>query len=241
MLTRRTLLWAIPSLCVTTSNARCGRNDIAEMVAYAASEAGKDVTLGRRILPADDPAWGEAYKVLNSAPTGVAPYQVAQYFKTSVPTKFQEAWPEADANPIIVKFFWDMHDHPAGDTTPWCSAFVNWCLRRGGVKGTDDAGSQSFVNQNWGTEIWRKGGGVPTAAATGDLAIFRHQSDPAHGHVAFFRQINQRESNVIDVLGGNQLERIGGRIVHLIDYRSMSMVGDLELISIRTMKGLRST
>jgi uncharacterized protein (TIGR02594 family) len=134
-----------------------------------------------------------------------------------------------------------MHDKPAGDTTPWCAAFVNYCLRRSGIKGTDQAGSQSFVWDNWGTEIWKKGDGRPTSARMGDIVVFRHQSDPSHGHVAFFKEISSTRPNYIGVLGGNQLKKVNGRTVHLIDQVSMNTKGDLELFSIRTTKGLRKT
>ena len=213
-------------------------SDILEMVKAAQADAQSLVVLGPNILPPNDPAWGEAYSLLSGAPKGVTPFEVAQYFKTSVPSKFQEAWPSGNANPIIVKFFWDMHMKPAGDTTPWCAAFVNWCLRQSGIKGTNSASSQSFVDQAWGKEIWKKGDGFPADAKIGDIAVFRHKSDPAHGHVAFFQAIDQKNPDTIDVLGGNQLERIGGRVVHLIDYRPMGTKGDLELISIRTTDGL---
>ena len=116
---------------------------------------------------------------------------------------------------------------------------MNWCLKRGGVKGTDSPGSQSFVYQNWGTEIWKNGGALPREARTGDIAIFRHQSDPGHGHVAFFKEISKSQPNTVEVLGGNQLKSVKGRVVHLIDYQSMRVDRELELFSIRTVSGLR--
>src|SRR5215472_3935104 len=113
--------------------------------------ANKDVlTLGHIVPPPDDPSWAQAHAILDSAPLKVQPYKVAEYFKTSVPAKFQKAWPEPDlshptyANPVVVLFFLATDTRPAGDTTAWCSAFVNWCLQRSGISGTRNAGSQSF-------------------------------------------------------------------------------------------------
>lgn len=235
---RRSLLISVPLFLVWNKYAFADDLDTKSVVKYAEGQI-SEVTLGKRILPPDDPRWKEAYDILEQAPKGKRPYEIAEYFKQSVPPKFQRAWPESDANPIIVEFFFEMHDTPAGDTTPWCAAFVNWCLRHSGIKGTDSAGSQSFINTNWGREVWRKGDGLPTAAKTGDIAVFRHQSDPAHGHVAFFNRISPTQPGHVDVLGGNQLERLGGQIVHLIDFVPMRIEADLELFSVRTEDGLR--
>src|SRR5437763_10958974 len=74
--------------------------------------------------------------------------------------KYQEAWPQPDpshptyANPVIVAFFLATNLKPAGDTTAWCAAFVNWCLQRAGLPTTKSASSQSFVNQDWGQVVW---------------------------------------------------------------------------------------
>lgn len=238
MFGRRSLLISVPSFLMLNTRVFADDFDANAVVEYAASQNG-EIALGKRILPPEDPRWKEAYDILEHAPKGKRPYEIAEYFKGSVPPKFQRAWPESDANPIIVEFFFEMHDRPAGDTTPWCAAFVNWCLRHAGIKGTDNAGSQSFINTNWGREIWRKGDGPPTPARTGDIAVFRHQSDPARGHVAFFNRISATLPGHIDVLGGNQLEHLGGQIVHLIDLVPMRIQGDLELFSIRTAEGLR--
>jgi uncharacterized protein (TIGR02594 family) len=207
------------------------------------------ITLGHILPPPDDETWKKANAILNGAPTGVVPIQVARYFVTSVPREYQRAWPEPDinhptyANPMIVLFFLATTLKPSGDTTAWCSAFVNWCLQRSQVKGTNDAGSQSFINQNWGTEVWNKSERrMPTNAGEGDAAIFRHQSDPAHGHVAFFQRISVSKPKSIEVLGGNQIVGSGPGKIHLIDSRSMRIFGedtDLELISIRTARGMR--
>jgi uncharacterized protein (TIGR02594 family) len=215
-------------------------DDASSVVAFLNAGQFNEITLGKKILPPTDPAWKDAFEILNDAPTGKRPFEVATYFKESVPTRFQEAWPESDANPVIVKFFYDLKQTPAGDTTPWCAAFVNWCLGRSNIKGTNSASSQSFIDQHWGNEIWKAGDGTPSAAKSGDIAVFKHRSDPAHGHVAFFNRVDPSQSGHIEVLGGNQLKRVGRTIIHLIDYASMPIESDLQLFSIRTRDGLRS-
>src|ERR687890_436177 len=37
------------------------------------------------------------------------------------------------------------------DSTPWCSAFVNWCLAQAGIKGTDSGWARSWAQ--WGRAI----------------------------------------------------------------------------------------
>ena len=36
------------------------------------------------------------------------------------------------------------------DETPWCSAFVNWCMEQAGIKGTNSAWARSWLD--WGKE-----------------------------------------------------------------------------------------
>jgi len=31
------------------------------------------------------------------------------------------------------------------DETPWCAAFVNWCLEQGGIKGTGKPNARSYI------------------------------------------------------------------------------------------------
>src|SRR5437879_4772498 len=69
------------------------------------------VTLGHILPPPDDKSWKEANDILSGAPVGVTPYRIAEYFKSSVPEKYQRSWPEPNfshptyANPVIVLFF----------------------------------------------------------------------------------------------------------------------------------------
>jgi uncharacterized protein (TIGR02594 family) len=94
-------------------------------------------------------------------------------------------------NPRIVEYLTTVglpHEH---DETPWCSAFVNWCLDKVGVLGTRRANARSFLS--WGSELE-----LPTV---GCVVAFSRPPDPSHGHVAFY--LGQDTLN-IHVLGGNQ-------------------------------------
>lgn len=203
------------------------------------------LTLGHILPPANDKTWIRAHDILSKAPTKETPLKVAEYFKAAVPDEYQRAWPEPNAsnptlaNPVIVLFFVATRTAPAGDTTPWCAAFVNWCLNRAGLEGSKSAASQSFLG--WGRPVWSKSdGGMPTEAETGDIALFRRQSDPTKGHVCFFKQVSAGQPSCIEVLGGNQIKGQGKNRLHLIDEATMRIDGDLELYSVRTAEGLRN-
>jgi uncharacterized protein (TIGR02594 family) len=202
------------------------------------------ITLGHCFPPPTDPAWKEAHAILDASPSNVTPYEIAMYFIHSVPPKYQQAWPEPDsrhctnANPVVVMFFLATKRNPDGDITPWCSAFVNWCLRRAGVNGTKDAGSQSFAD--WGREVWsRSDGPLPTSARTGDVAVFQDLNKPGRGHVCFFIKISDKQPHSIEVIGGNQLVGAKPNQLHLIDIATFRVDTSLQLRSIRTTDGIR--
>jgi hypothetical protein len=140
-----------------------------------------------------------------------------------------------------MEFFLATNLRPSDDLTPWCAAFTNWCLDRVGLAGTRDAGSQSFVDPrtSWGVEIWRPGlEPAPGPARQGDIAVFRHATDPGRGHVAFFHGMTPGMPGWIDVLGGNQLTPDLRRAVSI---KSYPVQGALNLVSIRTAPGLRAS
>jgi len=94
-------------------------------------------------------------------------------------------------NPRVVEY---LHSTNLGspswneDETPWCSAFVNWCIEKAGYEGTDSAWARSWLN--WGKEI--------KEPVVGCVAVFKREGG---GHVGFY--IGKTET-AIRVLGGNQ-------------------------------------
>ncbi len=195
------------------------------------------IFLGRKPLPLQDPAWGEVAKLLSDAPADSStPYKVAKYLDSAIPDRYQQAWPEEYANPLVMQMFMATKTKPEGDTTPWCAAFANWCLNRAGVPGTGRADAVSF--KKWGTAVWERtdGSPLPDTLKEGDIAVFQWSSKPAHGHVAFVVGINRRFPNRLDILGGNQIK--AG--VHRIQVDSFKTEGDLKLVAIRTAPGLHS-
>lgn len=185
--------------------------------------------------------------ILNGAPLRSTPLGVARYFdqigrsvkktadfpslaqRTDLPdrdrkelTRYVGEW-SRKYNPVILSFFTATGRKPEGDCTPWCSAFVNWCLMRSregypkleelegkGNPGarTRSAASKSF--RTWGTET--------TTPTDGDIVVFENKSDPEHGHVGFYREMNDTDrawakekkvnlDDFVKVLGGNQGRR----------------------------------
>lgn len=75
------------------------------------------------------------------------------------------------------------------DETPWCSAFVNWCMQQVDIKGTQNALARSW--QEWGKHL--------DEPYVGCIVVF--QREKKFGHVGFY--LGETETH-IRVLGGNQ-------------------------------------
>lgn len=143
-------------------------------------------------------------QVWNSAPRGPQPIAIANYFTDTVGGWAPEVisqWPKDDYwNPLIVEFFRVTSYQAKNDLVPWCAAFVNWCLVRSGQRGSNNAGSQSFLHLS----EFEKFKGRPKV---GDLAIFTcygvdDGKSVGLGHVAFVAEVP--EGDRILLAGGNQ-------------------------------------
>jgi uncharacterized protein (TIGR02594 family) len=84
------------------------------------------------------------------------------------------------------------------DSTPWCSAFVNWCFRQCGIAGTDSGWARSWAG--WGVPL-----DAPRPGAVAVWARGRRSGDEpvVKGHVAFV--VEDRGGSLL-VLGGNQCD-----------------------------------
>lgn len=76
------------------------------------------------------------------------------------------------------------------DETPWCSAFVCWCLEKTGYKSTNSSWAKSFLK--YGTKM--------ETPKQGCIAVLTR--GPKNGHVAFY--IEHNENGTVSLLGGNQ-------------------------------------
>jgi uncharacterized protein (TIGR02594 family) len=107
-------------------------------------------------------------------------------------------------HPRILEYLSTCSDLEAGeaerDSTPWCSAFVNWCLAQAGIEGTDSGWARSWAQ--WGEPV-----DPPPLGAIAVWARGRRSVDEAviTGHVAFV--VEDRGDSLI-VLGGNQCDSV---------------------------------
>ncbi|MBY5357827.1 CHAP domain-containing protein [Rhizobium leguminosarum] len=162
---------------------------------------------GSLILGPSEPKVKQAVKILSDVPEGLAPIKTALWMIDNVPSSFSMEWPpdtpghKMPANPLIVAFFAATKTEPyAGDETAWCAAFVCWVLKHCGKPYTKDAGSKSFRNF----------AALPKTSDPnkGDLVVFKHLSNPAQGHVAFFDGYANDAKTKVWCVGGNQGNRI---------------------------------
>lgn len=132
---------------------------------------------------------------------------------TILPPWYQIALRELDAgiaesgsgdDPRILEYLATCSDLEEGewgrDSTPWCSAFVNWCLGKAGIEGTDSGWARSWAE--WGQPV--------DAPRLGALAVWARGRDSANapvrtGHVAF---LVEDLGDGLLVLGGNQSDRV---------------------------------
>ena len=102
--------------------------------------------------------------------------------------------PGPQANPFILDCLASTTlDGPdrESDETPWCSAFVNWCVEQAGLKGTNSAWARSWLK--WGREPANEDewGGCIVVLSRGANS----------GHVGFMVDWNDDQ---VKLLAGNQ-------------------------------------
>ena len=100
-------------------------------------------------------------------------------------------------NPRIVEYFTATSYRASNDETPWCAAFVNWCLVKSGVAGTKSAAALSF--KDWGA--------ATKNPKVGDIAVIDYGG--GRGHVGFIFGFEVRDKKeYIQLLGGNQDDKV---------------------------------
>lgn len=98
-------------------------------------------------------------------------------------------------NPRILEYHSATTLHASDDETPWCSAFVNWCLQETGFKNTGLANARSFLQ--YGEQL--------KMPFEGCVVVLKRGAPPS-GHVGFF--IARLPGGWIKVLGGNQGDQV---------------------------------
>jgi uncharacterized protein (TIGR02594 family) len=100
----------------------------------------------------------------------------------------------AGSNPRIEEYLGTTTLGAQSDDVPWCSAFVNFCVTRAGVPGTNSALARSWLG--WGVET--------PALVPGCIGVLA-RGEPPRGHVGFFCGLDQGR---VLLLGGNQGDRV---------------------------------
>ncbi|CAB4169985.1 TIGR02594, TIGR02594 family protein [uncultured Caudovirales phage] len=95
------------------------------------------------------------------------------------------------ANPRILLYHSITTLRATSDEVAWCSAFVCWCLERGGVRSSRSSAARSFLN--WGQALLEP---VP-----GCIVVISRGPDQTKGHVGFW--LAETEDHVL-IYGGNQ-------------------------------------
>ena len=149
-----------------------------------------------------------ARRIIRAAPRS-RPLAVMRYFAglrdvNSDGEAYNAGWARR-WNPVIVEFFRATDDDHSGDTTPWCAAFLNWCLERCSY----DGGTRSTVSGSF-----RKAGGVTKNPSVGDVAVFRRGRTGCRGHVALYLG---RSGSSYRVIGGNQTDINGHSSINIRD------------------------
>jgi len=111
-------------------------------------------------------------------------------------------------NPRIVEYHQTTSSRASTDETPWCSAFVNWCMGQAGLVGTNRANARSWLN--WGQALAAPRYGCVTV-------LWRGSPSGWQGHVGFY--VRETSSHVY-LLGGNQ-----GNAVNVRSYPKTRLLG----------------
>jgi len=102
--------------------------------------------------------------------------------------------PGPASNPRIDTYLAGVGLRP-GDETPWCAAFVHYCLQHAGYVGTGQPSARSY--RTWGT---------PSETRLGAVGVlWRGSRGGWEGHVAFILDISDSS---LYLLGGNQGDRV---------------------------------
>jgi uncharacterized protein (TIGR02594 family) len=89
------------------------------------------------------------------------------------------------------------------DETPWCSSFVNWCMKQAGIQGTGSAAAKSWLG--WGQTLQDSREGAVVVIKKKSSGSDHTTGSSSGFHVAFFVSKTQTH---IRLLGGNQSDQV---------------------------------
>ena len=114
-------------------------------------------------------------------------------------------------NPRIVAYHQATGLHAKDDETPWCGAFVAWCLGTAGIPYDKASAASARAWLDWGRELK-----CPTIGCV--VVFWRGHRDGWQGHVGFYA--GRDSQGRILVLGGNQ-----GNAVSVRPYSAGQLLG----------------
>lgn len=105
-------------------------------------------------------------------------------------------------NPRIIEYHATCFLKATTDETPWCSAFVNWCVKQARAQQAAAGVTQiPLETRNAMARSWLLWGVPVTDPREGDIVVFKRGNDGVSGHVGFFVK---RDLLFVWVWGGNQ-------------------------------------
>jgi len=120
-------------------------------------------------------------------------------------------------NPKIVQMSKDLGYPFNSDKDNWCGIFVATCVTRSGGAIPDKA---------YSARNWLKWGNPVTEPQTGDIVVFwRVAKDSWQGHVAIFISYADSRKEYVNVLGGNQGNKVciaPYDAAHILGFRRVS-------------------
>lgn len=141
---------------------------------------------------------------VNSTSVSPAEYKWIQIASKEIGVKEQEG---SSHNPRILEYFATCNMKGVTDELPWCSAFANWVITQAGMRGTNSASSQSWLDWSGGQRF--------NKPVYGALVVFKWKT--GGGHVGF---VVGMKSGKLAVLGGNQ-----GNMVKVSGFPTNDVVG----------------
>ena len=138
----------------------------------------------------DRPAPVAATRAAARAPAPPAPAAATPWMTIAEDEIGVAEVPGTASNARIAQYHETTHGGPETDSVPWCSSFVNFCITRAGVTGTQSKMARSWMT--WGRDA---GGFVP-----GCIVVLQRGAAPK-GHVGFCVEAS---SGIVQLLGGNQ-------------------------------------
>ena len=99
------------------------------------------------------------------------------------------------SNPRIIQYDTCTSLKATDDSVAWCSAFINWCMAKSSIKGTNSAAARSWLD--WGT--------VLDAPVEGCVVVLKRGAPPS-GHVGLF--VKYYDNDTVIILAGNQSDSV---------------------------------